>query len=361
MASITFHSIPVADVRKETANCVSVAFDIPEELRNEFTFEAGQYITIKANIEGEEIRRSYSLCSSPFDKDFRVAIKQVHGGLFSTYANQTLKKGDILDIMPPMGNFIIKPDNTPHKQYVGIAAGSGITPILSMIKTVLASDPTSHFSLIYGNQNFHSIIFREEIEALKNKYIGRLQVIHVLSRERMESEINYGRINADKCDRIFKSLIDLKQISQYFLCGPEEMILDITSYLTAQGIDQKNIRFELFTSTKSTQKKQQNQESNPAKQGKVSIVTIKVDDRSIDVPLAYGGETILDAALKHGADLPYACKGGVCCTCKAKVIEGSVSMEVNYALDPDEVENGFILTCQAHPTSEKVIIDFDAR
>ncbi len=361
MANPQFHSLKISDIKRETATCVSVAFDIPSELKSEYAYLAGQYITIKKQIDGEELRRSYSLCSSPLEKDFRVAIKQVHGGRFSTYANKELKVGDTLDVMTPMGNFTTPLDVANQKNYMAFAAGSGITPILSLIKTILRSEIDSTFTLVFGNQNFYSIIFREEIEALKNKFIGRLQVFHILSRERMESEINNGRINTDKCDQLFAKLIDSKQVDQYFMCGPEQMIMSVKEYLESKGIESSRIHFELFTSDASAKAKQSYQESHAVDLGKVSMVTIKIDDRSIEFPLPFGGDTILDAALKQGADLPFACKGGVCCTCRAKVMEGSVDMEVNYALEKDEVENGFVLTCQAHPTTDRVVIDFDAR
>ncbi len=361
MSNPQFHKLTVKDIRKETETCVSVAFSIPEEIKSLYKYEAGQYITIKKEINGEEVRRSYSLCSSPIEQDFRVAIKQIHAGRFSTFANKELKIGDVLEVMNPMGNFTTAIDKNSTKHYMAFAAGSGITPMMSIIKMVLAEEPMSSFTLTYGNQNFYSIIFREQIEALKNKYMGRFQVFHVLSRERMESEVNYGRINAEKCEQLFSKLVDMNTINKYFLCGPEEMIMSVKGYLESKKVASSAIHFELFTSEGSTKAKEAFQETHKADAGKMSIVTIKVDDRSIEIPLAFGGETILDAALRMGADLPYACKGGVCCTCRAKVTEGTVAMEVNYALDKDEVENGFVLTCQAHPTSERVVIDFDAR
>ncbi|MBL7766709.1 MAG: phenylacetate-CoA oxygenase/reductase subunit PaaK [Chitinophagaceae bacterium] len=361
MTTPQFHSLRVKDIRKETATCVSVALDIPQDLKETFAYQAGQYITFKKDMDGEELRRSYSLCSSPLEDDFRVAIKQIRGGKFSTYANKTLKVGDTLEVMPPMGNFVLKPDTAKAGHYLAFVAGSGITPVLSMIKTTLQQEPESRFTLVYGNQNFQSIIFREAIEALKSKYLHRLQVIHILSRERMETELNYGRISTEKCAQLFTRLIDLESISQFLLCGPEEMIHCIKDYLIGRGVAQEKIRFELFNTSTSAKQKEEYQAAHAEDAGKMCSLTIKVDDRSFDLPLAYTGESILDAALKHGADLPFACKGGVCCTCRAKVIEGEVEMEVNYALEPDEVANGFVLTCQAHPKSDRVVIDFDAR
>ena len=360
MSTPHFHTLTVTDIRHETNTCVSVALEIPEALQDQYIYKAGQYITFKLNVEGEEIRRSYSLCSSPLEKDFRVAIKQVDGGLFSNYARTQLKKGDLLEVMTPLGNFTTTIEKDNAKNYLAFVAGSGVTPVMSLMKTILSEEVNSTFTLVYGNQNVQSIIFKEEIEALKNKFIGRLQVLHILSRERLESEINNGRINAEKCSQLFEGLIDVERMHHFFICGPEEMIQSVKQFLIEKNVDEKKIHFELFTTgmqTKRADWKATHQEDNE----KLCTVTIKVDDRTYDIKLAYGGDNILDAALKSGADLPYACKGGVCCTCRAKVIEGEVEMEVNYALEKEEVAQGFVLTCQSHPKTEKVFIDFDAR
>lgn len=356
-----FHSLQIKDIRKETYSCVSISFHIPPELKEDFRYKAGQYITIKKKMKGEEVRRSYSLCSSPLENDFRIAVKQIDGGMFSTFANQNLTPGETLEVMCPMGNFSFDfaPNQTHH--YVAFTAGSGITPILSLIKTALATEAHSTFTLVYGNQYVQSVIFKEEIEALKNKFMNRFQVVHILSRERMESDLNYGRIDASKCEQLWNSLLTHSNPDQFFLCGPEEMIQHVKDFLLAKNIPSSAIHFELFTSNTSTEKKTAYKEAHKADAGKMCKLTIKVDDRSFDLDLPYDGDTILDAALKHGADLPFACKGGVCCTCRAKVMEGSVDMEVNYALEEEEVNQGFVLTCQAHPTSDRVIVDFDQR
>ncbi|MBK7762944.1 MAG: phenylacetate-CoA oxygenase/reductase subunit PaaK [Bacteroidetes bacterium] len=355
-----FHPLTVSDIRQETPECVSVAFSIPDELKENFRYQAGQYITIKTHMNGEELRRSYSLCSSPLENDFRVAIKQVEGGLFSTYANTQLKEGDVLEVMDPMGKFTTQLTPKAGKNYMAFAAGSGITPMLSLMKTILATELNSTFTLIYGNKNLQSIIFKEEIEALKNKFMGRLQVVHILSREKLETEINNGRINAEKCEQLFANLLHAKNIDQYFLCGPEDMIMGVKDYLLNQGVEETHIHFELFST--GIQTKQADWKATHTQDTEqMCTVTIKVDDRTYDIKLAYGGDSILDAALKSGADLPYACKGGVCCTCRAKVMEGEVDMEVNYALEKEEVAQGYVLTCQAHPKTEKVFIDFDVR
>ncbi|HOZ51404.1 MAG TPA: phenylacetate-CoA oxygenase/reductase subunit PaaK [Chitinophagaceae bacterium] len=360
MSTPHFNLLKVKDIRHETNSCISLSLEIPTELKDVYHYEAGQYITFKTHLNNEELRRSYSLCSSPLENDYRVAIKQVEGGKFSNYAATSIKKGDMIEVMTPMGNFTVDIDKNNKKNYMAFVAGSGITPVMSLIKTILALEPNSSFTLVYGNQNLQSIIFKEEIESLKNKYMNRLQVIHILSRERLETEINNGRVNQDKCVQIFKGLIDLKKMNHFFLCGPEEMIMSVKDYLLSQQVDEKLIHFELFTTGIQTARADW-KESHQTETEKLCTVTIKIDDRTYDIKLAYGGDNILDAALKSGADLPYACKGGVCCTCRAKVMEGEVEMEVNYALEKDEVEQGFVLTCQAHPKTDKVFIDFDAR
>ncbi len=357
--ALHFHSLQVKDIKRETGDCVSILFHIPAELKKEFEFVQGQSLTLRKFLEGEEIRRSYSICSSPLDKELRVAVKKVQGGVFSTFANTELKPGDLLDVMPPSGNFYtpLKPAN--KKNYVAFAAGSGITPVISLIKTTLVTEPQSNFTLVFGNKNHSSIIFKEELEALKDKYIERFRLYHVLSRERMEADINYGRINTEKCEQLTK-VISLDVVDEFFICGPEQMIFCVRDFLQAKGIDKRKIHFELFTTPlrkASSYKPQAASEGN--KQS--SNITIKLDGRSFEFNLDYDSNNILDAALAEGADLPYACKGGVCTTCRAKLIEGQIEMEVNYGLEPDEVEAGFILTCQSHPRSEKVVVDFDVK
>ncbi|MDB5198286.1 MAG: paaK [Chitinophagaceae bacterium] len=357
--ALHFHPLTVKDIKRETQECVSISFEIPKELQKEFGFKQGQSLTLRKILEGEEIRRSYSICTSPLEKEVRVAVKKVQGGLFSTYANTELKPGDVIDVMPPSGNFYTDLNPSNKKNYVAFAAGSGITPIISIIKATLLTEPNSTFTLIFGNKNHSSIIFKEELEALKDKHIERFRLYHILSRERMEAEINYGRINADKCLQLIK-LIDINSIDEFFICGPEEMIFCVSHFLEQKGIDKRKIHFELFTTPlrkTSNYKPQAASETNK----ETSNITVKLDGRSFDFNLDYDSNNILDAALAQGADLPYACKGGVCTTCKAKLIEGKIEMEVNYGLEADEVAAGFILTCQSHPRSEKVIVDFDVK
>ncbi len=358
--SIHFHRLAVKEVLKETADCVSVIFEIPEELKKDFAFTQGQSLTMRTMLNNEDIRRTYSLCSSPLDNEWKVAIKKVEGGLFSSFANDQLKKGDVLEVMQPVGKFYVELDPAHKKNYLGFAAGSGITPLLSIIKTTLRTEPGSTFTLVYGNKSRSSIIFFEELEGLKNKYLQRFNFINILSRERTDASINFGRINTAKLNEL-KKLIDYASFDDAFICGPEEMIFSVKDYLEAKGIDKKKIHFELFTTP--GQKKSGVVSREPgADSGPKSSISVKLDGRSFDFDLSLTSETtILDAALKQGADLPYACKGGVCCTCKAKLLEGEVSMDVHWGLEEEEIEQGYILACQSHPKTAKVVVDFDVK
>lgn len=362
MSVLKFYSLKVKDVRPETADCVSVSLEVPGELADKFRFAPGQYLTFRRHFDDAEVRRSYSICSSPKDGELRVAIKKVEEGKFSTYAHGELKAGDVLDVMPPMGNFTIKNKEAKHKEYLAFAAGSGITPIMSIMKSVLEEEPNSSFTLVYGNRSKNSIIFREAIEALKNKHMLRLRVYYILSREYMDIPLFSGRIDAAKCAEFCRSLIDINTIDEAFICGPEDMILSVRQQLMDLGMPQSNVHIELFTSPDQPKAEHEKWVATHKNQGgPASKVSITLDGTTFEMEVPFVGESILDAALKAGADLPYACKGGVCCTCRALVTEGEVEMEVNYALDEHEVQKGYVLTCQAHPRTEKVVIDFDAR
>lgn len=359
--SIHFHALKVKEVKKETSDCVSVSFDVPENLKEEFNFTQGQSLTMRATINGEEVRRTYSICSSPLEHQLKVAIKKVEGGLFSSFANEQLKMNDVLEVMTPIGRFYTTLDAANKKNYVAFAAGSGITPLLSIIKTTLAVEPNSTFTLVYGNRTRSSIIFFEELEGLKNKYINRFNLIHILSREKTDADLNFGRISKDKCNELFNKLLDLKSTDEFFICGPEDMIFSVKAFLEEKGIPEKKIHFELFT-TPGQHKAARHKAQGTSKEGPQSNITVKLDGRSIDFSIPLNSDTtILDAAMQQGADVPYACKGGVCCTCKAKLLEGEVKMDVHWGLEQEEIEQGFILTCQAHPVTEKVTVDFDVK
>jgi ring-1,2-phenylacetyl-CoA epoxidase subunit PaaE len=362
MSALRFYQLLVKEVRSETADCISVSLAVPEELTAAFRFLPGQYLTFRKFIDGAELRRSYSICSSPNEGDLRVAIKKVENGKFSTYANEQLKAGDVLEVMPPMGNFTPRTEETGPKNYLAFVAGSGITPAMSILKWAMEKDSDSTFTLVYGNRSRNSIIFREAIEALKNKYMLRLRLYHVLSREYMDIPLFSGRLSAGKCAEFCEKLIDVNTIDETFICGPEEMILSVKQQLQDQGMPAAKIHIELFTSPDQPKAKHDKWVSaHKADEGAKSRVSITLDGATFDMDIPFNGESILDAALRNGADLPYACKGGVCCTCRALVTEGEVEMEVNYALEHDEVEKGYVLTCQAHPRTERVVIDFDAR
>ncbi len=356
--AIHFYTLIVKKIIKETKECVSITFDIPIEYKNNFHFLQGQNITLKAIVNNQEVRRSYSICSAPYEQELTIAIKKVEQGVFSTYANDVLKVGDVLEVMPPIGKFNTILNKKNCKKYVAVAAGSGITPILSLIKATLFTEPNSSFTLVYGNQYKNSIIFFEAIEALKNKYVNRFNLIHILSRERTEASIHHGRINKEKLKQL-ELLIDYINVDEFFICGPEEMIFATRDFLLENSIEKKKIHFELFAS--STTKKIFSNKNIETENSPKSNITITLDGRSIDFKLGYDGNSILDTALSIGADLPFACKGGVCCTCRAKLISGKVKMDVNYALEDEEVANGFILTCQSHPITENVVIDFDEK
>ncbi len=353
--ALHFHKLTVKDIKHQTSDCVSIAFEIPAELQKEFRFIQGQNITIKTDLD--EIRRSYSICSSPLDNELRVAVKKVNNGIFSSFANEKLKIGDTLEVMSPTGTFFteVKPDN--KKEYVFFAAGSGITPVISIIKTILKTEAKSNVTLIYGNKNVSSIIFKEELEALKDKHLERFRIYYILSREKAESDFNNGRIDVDKCNHLSR-LINFNVVDDFFICGPEQMIFNVKDFLKGWGIDSKKIHFELFTTPTREHTKIYTAVKETSEEG--SAISVTLDGRSFDFMLDYNGNTILDAALAEGADAPFACKGGVCCTCKAKLLEGKVEMESNYGLDKSEVKAGFILTCQSHPRSKKVVVDYDA-
>lgn len=362
MSVLKFYPLAVKDITPETDECVSVAFEVPASLNELFQFIPGQYLTIRKQIGGEDVRRSYSVCAGLQDKELRVAVKRMEKGKFSGYLHEQLKVGDILDVMPPNGNFISKLTDKTKKHYLAIAAGSGITPVMSIMKSVLHSEPQSQFTLVYGNRDHNSIIFHEAIEALKNTYMTRLSVYHILTREQQEVPLFNGRITAEKIHSLCHKLIDIHHMDEIFICGPEDMLLSVRAQLLDMQVPSEKVHIELFTSPDQPHPKHDNWvKEHQAENNKTSKVSVTVDGMTTEIELSYNGDSILEAALKQGADLPYACKGGVCSTCRAKVLEGEVVMETNYALEKEEVEKGYILTCQSHPVSERVVVDFDAR
>jgi ring-1,2-phenylacetyl-CoA epoxidase subunit PaaE len=356
------HTVKVKNVNKETADCVSIEFDITEELWPTFRYKQGQSISIKSNQD--QVRRSYSICSSPFQNKLIVAVKRVPKGVFSTYATEELKAGDELEIMEPSGNFNTELNPENAKNYLFFAAGSGITPIISIIRTILKEEPKSRVSLVYGNRTVSSIIFKDELEGMKNLFIDRLDITHVISREPADSPLNSGRIDEAKL-KVLEKLLDYRNVDEVFVCGPEQMIFTVRDFFKARGLDGKKIHFELFT-TEAMREANAPEEEKPGEAKKngngsagISQVTITVDGRTYEVEVPYKKPTILDAGLNEGINLPYSCKGGVCTTCRAKLLEGEVEMDCNYGLEDSEVEEGYILTCQSHPRTPGCKVDYD--
>lgn len=353
-----FHTLKLSAVTKETKDCTSLTFEVPEELKKDFSYKSGQYLTLKTKIGGEEVRRSYSLCSSPIENKWQVAVKKIEGGLFSTYACTQLKPGDTLEVMPPNGNFFVPVAPTSAKNYIVFAAGSGITPILSIIKTHLALEPQSTFKLFYLNRTAKSIIFKEEIEALRNTYFGRFEIFYFLTKEQRDIPLLNGRFTSEKIKVLTDKLIDVNQTDECFICGPEEMIFLIRDQLMEAGLANDKIHYELFFSGATEEDKKK---AAIAVEHKFDGTKVTIIDGGKEFHFAMDDEydNILDGALAAGADLPFACKGGVCSTCKCRVVEGAVEMKVNYALEEDEVAKGLVLSCQSVPTTEKVVVDFD--
>ena len=352
-----FHSLLVKDITQETPDCISISFEIPENLKNDYKYIHGQYLTIKHNIQGEEIRRSYSFCSSPSaDKEIRVAIKKVNGGRMSTFLNKELKTGDSLEVMTPMGNFYTELKNENTKQYILFAGGSGITPIFSILKSILNEEPNSKICLFYGNKNKESIIFNNQLKKINLE--KAVEVVNILE-ENETDQLNSGLITKEKSLQLINKYVDKKIINEYFICGPEPMMKNVTDALDSFQVDSKQIHIEYFTTVlkdieKAEEKAQKNETENIE-----SNVSVIIDGEETSFILSTDGDTILDAAIDNDADVPYACKGAVCCTCKAKIMEGKVEMDENYALTDDEVEEGYVLTCQAHPLTNKVVLDYD--
>ncbi len=356
-----FHPLKVAEVRQETDDTVSIAFDIPSDQRELFAYQAGQYLTVRAQLNGEEVRRSYSLCSAPYEETWRVAVKQVENGRFSTYANTSLKAGDTLEVMPPQGRFVLHPEAKGAKQVAFFAAGSGITPVLSLIKQILHDEPQTRVTLFFANRKKTDVIFLEELENLKNLNMQRFSLHYIFSGESQSSPLFEGRIDGSRCQNLLDRFVPETTHHQYFICGPEEMIHAVKDTLQTAGVPESQVHFELFTTPVGDMNPgvvAQDKEK-PARKDGVAKVQVQLDGRVFSFDLPYNGKAILDASMQTGADLPFSCKGGVCCTCRAKLVKGEVDMDVNYALEPWEVEQGFILTCQSHPKSEEIFVDFD--
>tara|TARA_R110001583_G_scaffold76290_1_gene208973 strand:- start:6324 stop:7397 length:1074 start_codon:yes stop_codon:yes gene_type:complete len=352
-----FHSLTVSDLRRETRDSISLAFDIPEDLAQSYQFKQGQFLTLRTQIDGQEVRRSYSICSGVQDAEIRVAIKRVPDGLFSTFANDAIKVGDVLDVMPPLGHFYSELDPDRHGDYLLVAAGSGITPILSIAKTTLATEPHSKITLLYGNRSTSSTMFREQLADLKNTYMNRLNLIFVLSREQQDIDLYNGHIDADKCRTLFTRWVDVKTLTGAFICGPQSMTEMVRDLLIESGTPEKIIHFELFSAAGNERKRAERAQS--AAHADVSEITVIRDGHAMRFDLKQNTENLLNAGNEHGADLPFSCRAGVCSTCKCKVVEGEVDMDISIGLEDYEVEAGYVLSCQSYPVSKKIVLDFD--
>ncbi len=356
-----FYPLRVASVERETRDALSVTFDVPDDLRERFQFAHGQYVTLRGELDGEDVRRSYSICSAPYENQLRVAIKRVPDGRFSTWAHAALVAGATIAVAPPDGRFTSTLDPMRRgARYLAFAAGSGITPILSIIKATLATEPESSFTLVYGNRASSTVMFREELQNLKDRYLGRLALVFVMSREPQDVDLFSGRIDREKIDALFANWIDPEGIEAAFVCGPESMIRAVREALVARGIEASRVKAELFVAAGTTARR-----PRPAAVATVGAsedtvaARVVMDGRSYAFTIAKSDETVLDAGLRNGIEMPYSCKGGVCATCRAVLVEGEVDMDVNFALEDYEVRRGFILTCQSYPVSDKIVVDID--
>jgi len=352
-----FHPLKLAAIERETRDAVALTFAVPAELASQFRFEAGQHLTLRAAIDGQDIRRSYSICSPVHDAALRIAVKRSPGGVFSTWANEKLAAGAMLEVMPPMGHFGVAPDPARKRRYVGFAAGSGITPLVSIIATVLAAEPESEFTLFYGNRASGTVMFRETLAALKDIYLARFNLVHVLSREAQDIPLLHGRIDRAKADALLAHWVDLDRVDAVYLCGPDGMMQAVAEALRGRGFPEPKIRIERFAA--SIPKHEHKPGAAPAPGHSECEVTVILDGATRTFTLEKGKESILEAGLRSGVELPYSCKGGVCSTCRAKLVEGEADMDVNFALEDYEVARGFILTCQSYPASDKVTVDYD--
>ena len=357
-----FHSLSIDRVQPDTRDAIIVNLHLPDELRSIFAYRQGQHLTLRAMIDGEDVRRSYSLCSAVQDECLQIAIKKVSGGLFSGWAHANLKAGMTLDVMPPMGNFQVPLQPEQSRHYLAFAAGSGITPIYSIIKTSLLAEPHSRATLVYGNRASSTVMLREALADLKDRFLDRLSIFHVMSREKQDIDLFNGRIDAEKCRALAEQWIAIDDVDVAFLCGPESMTLQVSEALQALGMVKEQIKTELFsasaadTAAAARRRERASASSEAGAQCEVSFI---IDGHHHQISMERDRQSLLDAGLAHGIDIRYACKGGICATCRCKVIEGRVDMDANHALEDYEIARGFVLSCQAYAASERLVLDFD--
>jgi ring-1,2-phenylacetyl-CoA epoxidase subunit PaaE len=353
-----FHKLKIAEVRRETSDAVSIRFEIPEHLKQAFAFKAGQHLTLRAELDGEDVRRNYSVCVAPSENEMRIAIKQMTPGKFSAWANANLHAGNEVEVLPPMGRFVIQDAPRESAYYVALAGGSGITPVISIVKTVLETQAAARFVLLYGNRNAASMMFLEELAGLKNRYMDRLELYHFLEDEAEEVELFNGRLDREKCEAVFDSLIDVKSADAFFICGPGPMMDAAEAALLARNVPPEKILIERFTSSALSAEQLAQREALQQKAAGTELM-VTLDGRRSRIAFDPTKGSILDCVQAAGMPAPYACKGGVCTTCRAKILEGQVTMTKNYGLTEQEVADGYVLTCQSVPASEHVVLSYD--
>ncbi|HVZ92662.1 MAG TPA: 1,2-phenylacetyl-CoA epoxidase subunit PaaE [Rhizomicrobium sp.] len=353
-----FHKLRIAEVRRETQDSASIRFEIPPELKETFAFKAGQHLTLRAEIDGEDLRRTYSVCAAPHEGEIRIAVKRMQGGRFSTWAND-LQAGCLVDVLPPLGKFTPPAAARAEPYYVALAGGSGVTPVISILKSVLKENPRARFAFLYGNRDSASIMFLEELAGLKDRYLDRLEVYHFLENESGDIELFNGRLDRAKCDAAFSTLIDAREADAIFICGPGPMMDAAEQALLARGVPPERILIERFT-TGAVSAERQARDQALQRKAEGARIWVTLDGRKAQIPFDAGKGNILESVQAAGMPAPYACKGGVCSTCRAKLISGTVAMKQNYGLTEAELAAGFILTCQSVPTSDEVVITYDA-
>lgn len=365
MSDSNFYSLKIAKIRQETENAICISFAIPETLANTFTFKPGQFLTLKQTINGESIRRCYSICSGADEARLSVAIKRVNDGVFSNYANDNFAVGSTVEVMPPQGDFTVKLEPTQSKNYMLLAAGSGITPILSLIKSILSTEKNSLVTLVYSNQKTITMMFKEELSFIKNKYLSRFNWVNLMSQEDQGADILNGRLDNKKGYQLQKQkLINISNTDEAFICGPESMISEVSRGFRLEGLKEHQVHYELFASSSEDAQLILDKAKNRVEaygENHTSKVTVIADGRSNQFDLATVGANILDAGMANGVELPYSCKAGVCSTCKAKLVKGKVDMDINHGLEQHEIDAGYVLTCQSHPLTDEVIVSFDER
>ncbi|MCW5624722.1 MAG: phenylacetate-CoA oxygenase/reductase subunit PaaK [Burkholderiales bacterium] len=353
-----FHALRIGEVRRETADAVSVRFDVPPDLQTAYRFTQGQHVTLRTHIGGEELRRSYSICAGADDDELRVAIKRVSGGRFSGWVHEALRPGDVIDVMTPDGRFHTPLNPAHRKHYVAFVAGSGITPVLSLIRTTLRREPNSRFTLLYGNRRQADVLFHETLEDLKDRYLQRFVLFNLFSRENRDVALFNGRLDGAKVQAFLDTLLPLDEIDEAFVCGPGAMIDDVEATLTSAGMPREHVHLERFGVPPTVAEVASVAADTDAA---IARVTVILDGVRREIDIGPDGGSILDAALRAGLDLPFSCKGGMCCTCRAKVLEGRIRMDRNYSLEAADVAAGYVLTCQAHPQTDRVTVSFDER